>query len=400
MKIGMILDNEIDDDIRVRTEIDVLISHNHEVFILCKGKEGKPQTESTKNGLFIKRFFINKKLYGLMTLLTFIFPLFHFFWYSKSLKFFKQNNIEAIHAHDLYMANVGHILAKALGIPLVIDLHENFPETVQTYAWTKKWYSKLLYPVKKWKKIELKLLLKADGIVVLSDSYRDELILRYPSLSNSSFFRFSNVPNIEYYNALDVDKTVFEKGDSFVIFYFGIIANRRGIYTLIDAVKNIVKEYGKVKLLLIGPVDTAERLIFSETAQSLIDSEVLIYYEWKDIKLLPSYIFSADVCVSPLIKNQQHESGVANKVFQYMYFEKPLIVSNCKPQAKVVQESECGLVFESENVQDLVDKITFFIENPKIKQKYGKNGRKAIENKYNTQVEGGSLNALYTKLSA
>ena len=35
------------------------------------------------------------------------------------------------------------------------------------------------------------------------------------------------------------------------------------------------------------------------------------------------------------IKNEQHESGVANKIFQYMWAGKPLIVSNCLPQQRM-----------------------------------------------------------------
>ncbi|MDZ7764217.1 MAG: hypothetical protein U5K00_07280 [Melioribacteraceae bacterium] len=40
-----------------------------------------------------------------------------------------------------------------------------------------------------------------------------------------------------------------------LLFYFGVIAKRRGIFTLFDAMNKLVDNYPQIKLLLIGPVD-------------------------------------------------------------------------------------------------------------------------------------------------
>jgi len=110
-------------------------------------------------------------------------------------------------------------------------------------------------------------------------------------------------------------------------------------------------------LLLIGPVDKIEKEMFFEAISSPEIKNSIIHYEWKDISLLPSFISVSDICLSPIVKNDQHESGVANKIFQYMLFERPLIVSNCKPQSIIVEEEQCGVVFNSEDSVDLSEKI-------------------------------------------
>ena len=141
-------------------------------------------------------------------------------------------------------------------------------------------------------------------------------------------------------------------------------------------------------MLLIGPVDKIEKEMFFEAISSPEIKNSIIHYEWKDISLLPSFISVSDICLSPIVKNDQHESGVANKIFQYMLFERPLIVSNCKPQAIIVEEEQCGVVFNSEDSVDLSEKIIELYKNKELRIAMGKNGKKAVIEKYNTNVVG------------
>jgi glycosyltransferase involved in cell wall biosynthesis len=78
-----------------------------------------------------------------------------------------------------------------------------------------------------------------------------------------------------------------------------------------------------------------------------------------------------------------------------MLFERPLIVSDCKPQAKIVAEAQCGLVFKSEDAEDLAQKINMLYQNQELSIEMGENGKKAVEMKYNTQNYGKNLVNLY-----
>ena len=397
MRIGMILDNEINDDIRVQNEINILIQSGHEIVLLCKGKYSNPKIER-RNNLIIFRVFLPKKIYGAMIILSQRLPIFNYFWYYNFYKIIKKHQVDAIHAHDMYMFWPAKKISQKFKKFLVLDLHENYAEAIKTYEWTKKWYSRILYDVRKWKSIEQNILSSTDKVIVLSDKFKKDLTDKYTSLNSINIFRYSNVPDLNVFDSFNIDMSILNKGNSFVVFYFGGIARRRGVFTLMEAIKKISNRYNNVKLLLIGPVDKAERIDFYKSINNLELNDNLIYYPWKDISLLPSYISISDVCVSPLVKNDQHESGVANKIFQYMYFKRPLVVSNCKPQADIVIESKCGNVFESENTDDLVEKIIFFIEKPNLIKDFGENGHRSIVASYNTRVEGVNLVNLYREL--
>jgi glycosyltransferase involved in cell wall biosynthesis len=107
-------------------------------------------------------------------------------------------------------------------------------------------------------------------------------------------------------------------------------------------------------------------------------------------------IHASSICISPIEKNPQHDSGIANKVFQYMLFEKPVLVSNCTPQEDLIKSTDCGLVFESGNRKDFADKTLELYQNDSLRVSMGINGKKAILKTYNLVNYGKKISALYT----
>ncbi|HPS63676.1 MAG TPA: hypothetical protein PLK82_11485, partial [Bacteroidales bacterium] len=59
---------------------------------------------------------------------------------------------------------------------------------------------------------------------------------------------------------------------------------------------------------------------------------------------MPSYICAADAGLSPILKSEQHDTTVANKMFQYSLFGKPILVSDCEPQVRIIRADKSGLV--------------------------------------------------------
>jgi glycosyltransferase involved in cell wall biosynthesis len=230
---------------------------------------------------------------------------------------------------------------------------------------------------------------------VTNKHYRDILLSKYIWLKEENVSVYENVPDINKLRSYPIDTNIFDKQDKYIIFYFGIISERRGILTAISAVKQLHTKYPHIHLLLIGPIDNAEKSLF----QSSLNEEFITHYDWKDISLLPSYLSISDICICPLIKNEQHDSCFANKIYQYSLFGKPLIVSNCTPQEEFVLENNNGLVFRSDDFIDLANKIEYILNNPEISKVYGLNGQIAVENKYNKEKKKEELLNSYRQLS-
>jgi len=398
MRIGIILDSEIKNDIRVLNEAKYLSEIGHEVFVLCINF-GKQESYENYKDLQIFRFKLKKtlknKLYGLINIL----PLYEWIWSRKINWFIEQNDIEVLHVHDLYMSKSASVASKNRQLPIILDLHENYPDAVMSYNWATHPLMKYLARPWLWKKKEKEYLSYASRIIVLSDNFKRSLLTQYSFLHFDNIVIYPNVPDIEDLLKLPVDTKIFtKKDDEFILFYFGGISERRGIFTCFIALKMLLSENFNIRLLLIGPVDKADANEFYHFLNNPCIKDHVTYFPWKDISLLPSYINISNLCLSPIFKNRQHESGVANKIFQYMLFAKPLLVSDCEPQQKIVEEGKCGLVFESDNPNDLAEKIKELYGNQELCRQFGENGKKIVIEIYNLQNFGQNLKNLYNSI--
>lgn len=69
---------------------------------------------------------------------------------------------------------------------------------------------------------------------------------------------------------------------------------------------------------------------------------------------------------------------------------KPVIVSNAAPLKRIVEETGCGVVFESGNVDSFVEKV-FEIRKSGLQGQMGQNGYEAVRTKYNWDVDARKL---------
>lgn len=393
MRIGVILDKEITKDQRVLNEIKILESHGHEIHVLCPDLLNIGLSGNIGD-IKITRFKMSNRQREILFGIVNRFPLYNWIWQKQIRRFIAATQVEALHTHDLYMAKPVYMGNRKYHLPITLDLHENFPAAIQSYTWATTFPKSLLVVPKRWEKLEKKYLEYADNIVVLCHSFQEELKQKYSSLAKKRFVIYPNVPDVEELLQYDPLSITFPKQD-FIMFYFGAIGVRRGLITCFEALKNLTPNYPDIKLLLIGPIDKGDRELFKSYMEDPQIREQIIYYKWKDLSEFPTFARQSAIGLSPLIKNPQHDSGIANKVYQYMLFETPVLVSDCTPQLELIEETGAGMVFQNENVEDLMEKIIYLYQHPEERKQMGENGKKAVLGKYNSIVAGNALNTIY-----
>lgn len=397
MKIGIVVDNELNNDKRVLREASVLSSAGHDIYALCFSYNGK--NIGDPKGIAVTRISISKKLKNTLFFFQNLIPAYSWLWSSAIKRFIKTNRIEVLHVHDLYMAHPAAMAIRKSGskLPMVLDLHENYAFTVNTYNWTNTFLRRMLSRPWRWKEKEGEYLNYADRIVVLSENFRDELIAAYPSLKREIFCIMPNVPDIDEMNSypVDISKTKFEKRSPLLL-YFGIVAERRGIFRALDAFKKMVDKGTDIGFLVIGPVDKQDNPLFNSYLNDEKIKGRVIYIPWIDISELNTYLALSDICIAPFIKNPQHESGVANKIYDYMLGKKPLVVSDCKPQMELVKKHNCGLIYSNED--ELIKAIERLLSNQELREQMGINGYNAVINDLNLGRVKNNLISLYNEI--
>jgi glycosyltransferase involved in cell wall biosynthesis len=397
MNAGVVLDNELLNDKRVLREIKIIRESGHSVFVLCLGYSGRQYTEP--EGFTVKRITIPAIIKNTLFFIFNSFPIYEWLWALWIRKFISDYDIDILHAHDLYMSKAAFMGKRSANknIPLILDLHENFPYAVSSYNWTKGLIRNLISNPGKWLRKEKEYLEYAGRIVVLSEEFRDHLVLKYPSLNKGIFCTLPNVPDVAEMESFPAGgvRIPFEKKAP-VLFYFGVVAERRGIFEALSVFESIVNEGTSVDFLIIGPVDKKDRIRFFDMICSERLKERVIHIPWIDLSELQAYLNLSDICVAPFLKNPQHESGVANKIYDYMLGKKPLVVSDCLPQKRLVEKHNCGIVYTS--LSEFHDAIIKLVNDPGLRMRMGENGYKAVREEYNMEKAGVNLSVMYSNL--
>ena len=76
----------------------------------------------------------------------------------------------------------------------------------------------------------------------------------------------------------------------------------------------------------------------------------------------------------------------------------PVIASNFKLWQDIIKKYECGVLVNPHKPQEIADACVFLLNNQDIAKNMGENGRKAVLNYFNWEVESNKLNSFYKKL--
>lgn len=387
----MILDAQFPPDPRVENEAISLINAGHELFLFCL-KYNSTEKSEVINGINVVRYKSNTIEYKLSAL-AYTVPFYTQIMKIKIYRFLKMIKPEVIHIHDIKIAEAVYKANIKFSLPIVLDLHDNLPEVMKFYPHLQKFPGKYIISPNKWKIKEREFILKAKKIISVSPHFISSLKNRIPQ-KNDDFVLVPNTIRKSFFESYSIDKSITNKyKDSFVILYLGDTHLRRGLQTAISSVKILKEKIPNLKLVIVGK-NTTDKIL----KEQVIDLGVEKYVDfegWQNVNLFQSYILSSHICISPLHRNLQHDVAYANKIFQYMSFGKPLLVSNATAQKELVEKQKSGLVHEEKNIDDFAEKILQLFKDEDLRLELGENGKKFVRNEFCWEETSKKLLNLY-----
>ena len=390
----MILDATFPPDPRVENEAVSLINAGHEVFLFCLKYQDEKSSEVI-NGIQVKRYNSNKLEYKLSAL-AYTVPLYTILMKIKVHQFIKDTKIEALHIHDIRIAQAVFNANKKYNLPVVLDLHDNMPEVMKLYPHLQKFPGKYIISPKRWKQKEEEFIIKADKVISVSPEFIDTLIARLPS-EKEKFVLVPNTIRKSFFEDHKVDVNIIESyKNKFVILYLGDTNIRRGLQTAISSVVTLQQKIPNLKLVIVGKNTTDT--ILKQQVEELKISEFVDFEGWQNVTLFQSYILSSAICISPLHRNLQHDVAYANKIFQYMSLAKPLLVSDAIAQKRLVEKTNSGLVHQEKNVEDFTDKVLKLYADETLRAELGENGKHFVRNEFSWEQTSKKLLHLYDNL--
>src|SRR5687768_14444726 len=132
MNLGMILNAPYPPDMRVKKETDALTRSGIKIHLLCLRKDGQPYEEEY-DGISVTRIDAGKNNFQLALRDAVMSVTFQHPEFMKAIPgWVKKHELKVIHVHDLPLAGTALALRTKLGVRVVTDLHENYPEALRT----------------------------------------------------------------------------------------------------------------------------------------------------------------------------------------------------------------------------------------------------------------------------
>ena len=163
------------------------------------------------------------------------------------------------------------------------------------------------------------------------------------------------------------------------ILYFGRLSSEKGINILIKAIKKINFNI-KLKIVGIGPeYKNLKILIKKLNLQNKIEL-IGAKYDKDLIKIIK--------CAKAIIIPSIWYENMPLAAIEAIAINKTVIASNIGGIPEIIKNNINGLLFESENENDLVQKINYYFKNPKLEKIFYKNNKIIFKNNFsNSNVD-------------
>jgi glycosyltransferase involved in cell wall biosynthesis len=371
-------------DVRVEKICDSLLK-KHEVHLVCRNSQRRARYEYAK-GLHIHRLPCLAEgfrgLNGLIGFPAFFNPL----WIYEIWKTAKQTKADIIVVRDLPLAWTALGIGRLLGLPVVLDMAENYPAMIQD-LWDYQGFSVVNFLVRNpgiIRTVERVSVRRCDHVVVVVEESRTRLISLGVEPARISLV--INTPTSERLaNSSCVSGVGVSRGPQrLTVLYLGLLEWARGIETAIRAIPLVRERLPEVRLVIVG--SGRHEADFKQIAAELGLQDSVQFLGWLDYTKAIEVIKECDIGLVPHHATESWNTTIPNKLFDYMSMGKPVIVSDAKPTKRIVQEERCGMVFEDQNAEDL-SRMILRLEDALVREEMGRNGRKAVTTKYNWAVD-------------
>ena len=238
-----------------------------------------------------------------------------------------------------------------------------------------------------------------DHITVYVETAKQELI----SLHHVPEYKITVLPHGNYYNFItqinvDVKSIRASLGlaaDDYVILFFGVLRESKGLDILLQAMPNILKKEPRAKLLVAGKPRWPEEL---EKYRQLIiqlgiEDVVLLEARFIPDEEVDSIFAACDVVALPYRK--AYYSGVIKLAYSH---KKAVVASKSGGLIELLEDGKTGYFVEPENADDLAEKLLLLLENDELRRKMGETARQWVVREFSWSKTARQLTQVYDRL--
>lgn len=336
-------------------------------FLVCFGDQIQPEIELLNRMKKIKTFRLNTK------------GKFDFKAITTLRAILTENEIDIIHCHD-FKSNLYAILASmGKNIKKVTTVHGRISNyrLMNTYGLINenlfyRFFDKIItVSIPLYEKYQLKIS-KGEKVILIQNGF--DFSIYNSKISNNNFQKEYNLSD-DYIKIGIIGRLYYDKGHEY----------------LFNALPSILKNYPKVKILIVGEGDNEYKLNLVKLAKKLnIEDNIIFCGNREDIA---SIYKTLDIIVLPSLRE-----GLPYVILEAMAFEKTIVATSVGDVPQLIRDNETGILISPDKIHELSNGIKHLIKNPSLSKKLAKNAQNFVLSKFSYNKMVSKTEKLYEEL--
>jgi glycosyltransferase involved in cell wall biosynthesis len=282
---------------------------------------------------------------------------------------------DAIHSHE-EGGLIGVVLAAALRVPHVYDMHSSLPQQLANFAFGGAPIVGRLF-----RRIERLIVRRSRVVIAICPSLEETVREIDPA---AQVIVIENAPGSDEGQGTPAQATAVRKafglaGSTPLVLYAGTFEVYQGLDLLLASMALVRARRPDARLLLAGgKPDQVLRL--REQAQEVGVADITLFAGERPASEIPGYLLAADVLVSP----RSRGTNTPLKIYQYLRTGKAIVATRLLTHTQVLGEETAFLTGVS--AAEYADGILTALENPVLAAAVGRRARELAETKYSYEA--------------
>lgn len=294
---------------------------------------------------------------------------------------------DVYHFHDPELLLWGWLLRNLAHRHVIYDVHEYFVDTILFKTWIPYFLRKPIAWV--FNRIEKILAGGVSAVITVTEPMKQRF-----SDCQMLCVSIQNFPSLEITTRAKESKEFDSENDQYSIIYTGRMRKEKGFETILDALDLVVKQNSKVTCVILAE---AGNLAWLDEERNSLMKRLVKGDNLKILGRVPHnevfrYVGVSSIGWTPSLPYQE---SISTKTLEYMACGKPVVASDLSLTADIVCETKCGILVDPCDAKAHASAILYLLGHPEEAQEMGRNGQRAVLEKYNWENESKKLLEIY-----
>ncbi|MFC1821836.1 glycosyltransferase family 4 protein [Thermodesulfobacteriota bacterium] len=302
------------------------------------------------------------------------------------IRLMKKQTYQIVHTHNSKAGFTGRLAARLAAVPVIVHTVHGFAFHDQEPPWRQALFRNLERIATRW----------CDQMIFISQPLIDWALTERIADQDQIVKIYSGL-ELEKFTPVKSDlkkklRTKWHIGQNDPV--VGIVSKLwegKGHSQLIEAFREIKRDVGNAKLVIVGEGYLQEKLLKQIDRLSLRDDVLFTGFQMDIREILGTF----DVAVLP-----SFFEGMGRVLLEAMAMEKPVVASDVGGIPDLVKDGINGYLVPPGNVRELAGAIKKLLLDKRLARKMGQEGRRRIKEEFSAKTMVQSIDQLYRQLLA